>query len=297
MPHSTPKDPELDAVEAWWRAQPGFAERLRRSTRTAIDEVIDTARTGRYAIGQLNRQEKAYIGTKVENVIRGEFGFEYPGPKKKDYLIEGHEVDCKWSIHWGGWEIPTEQYGHLCLLVHANDDKSEIAVGLIRTVTDYINPGKNKDSKSGISAAARDSFARWLVERGPTLPVNFLLHLPPADREAILGQRGGVNRAYELYRRCEGTIISRHVMASVAQQHDDSRRFRGGRGGVRDKLETDGYEVLNGTWIADRDRAVELGGPIPAKGESVCLHADGQSAARAAERDDPKAQSTLPFEQ
>jgi hypothetical protein len=278
-------DEALDAVEAWWREQPRYAERLGWCVRTSIDEVIDTARTGRYSIDQLNSQEKAYIGTKVETVIRGEFDLAYPGPKGKDYLVAGYEVDCKWSIHWGGWEIPTEQRGHLCLLVHANDNKHDLAVGLMRTLPEYINPGKNKDSKSSIKAAARDAHARWLIPRGPDLPTNFLLHLPRADRTAILQtHRGGVDRAFELYRRCEGVIISRHVMESVGQQRDEARRFRGGAGGVRDLLDHHGFEVLNGTWIADRERAAALGGPVPRTGESVCLHRDGKSAERARTR-------------
>lgn len=275
-------DPALDEVETWFRSRPEYADRFRRCVRSAIDEIIDTARTGRYSLDEVNTQEKAYLGTKIEVVIRAEFDLPYPGRGKKDYLVEGHEVDCKWSIKWGGWEIPTEQYGHLCLLVHGRDESSEIAVGLIRTIAEYVNPGRNKDSKAGIAAAQRDAHTRWLIPRSATLPVNFLLHLPGIDREAILSQRGGVARAYELYRRCEGIIISRRVMEAVGQQRDDSRRYRGGRGGVRELLVIDGYEVLNGTWLKDRERAAELGGPVPSKGESVCLHVDGQSGTRSA---------------
>jgi hypothetical protein len=280
----TPPDSALDEVEQWWHSQPNSAARLQQCVRTAMDEVIDTARTGRYSIDQLNPQEKAYIGTKVEIVIRSEFELASPGPGHKDYLIAGHEVDCKWSTHWGSWSIPTEQHGHLCLLVHADDDKNELAVGLMRTLAAYLNPGKNKDSKSTISAAAREAHARWLIPRSPTLPVNFLLHLPDDDRSAILDAPGGVNRAFELFRRCEGIIITRHVMASVGQQRDDARRFRGGAGGVRSLLAEHGWEVLNGTFIPQRERAKDLGGPVPAKGETVSLHRDGRSADRARER-------------
>jgi hypothetical protein len=278
-------DPALDEVEAWFRAQPKYEQRLRDVVRTAIDEMIDTPRTGRYRIEQLNTQEKAFIGVKVEHVLRGEFDLPRASrAKAKDYEIAGHEVDCKFSIKWGGWEIPTEQHGYMCVLVHANDNTSTMCVGLIRTNVDMINPGRNKDSKSGITAKKRDVHVRWLVPRADVLPVNFLLHLPEADREAILSQRGGSARAVELYKRCEGVIITRHVMASVGQQRDDARRFRAGKGGAREELEKLGLVVLNGTWVADRRRAHELGGPVPARGESVCLNLDGGSADRAAQR-------------
>jgi hypothetical protein len=85
-------------------------------------------------------------------------------------------------------------------------------------------------------------------------------------------------------------------MASVGQQQDDARRFRGGRGGVRDLLASEGFEVLNGTWLADRKRAAELGGPVPKKGESVCLHLDGQSRRRAQTGFGPENPLTLPFD-
>lgn len=263
-------DPALDDVEAWFRAQPNLAERLGWCFRQAIDEMIDTRRTGRYSIAQLNAQEKAFIGVKVETVVRGAFELPYR-PHGKDFLIAGHEVDCKWSIFYGGWAIPKEQVGHLCLLLHADDERSEMAVGLTRTAEAVLNPGANRDGKRTITAAARDGAVRWLIAKGPGLPENFLLHLDPDDRVAILSHRGGVERAYELYKRCVGRVISRHVMEAIGQQRDDSRRFRGGRGGVRDLLAAEGYVVLNGQWKADRNRSLELGGPPIRTGESVCL--------------------------
>ena len=281
---SPPDDDALDQVEAWFKATPDHGRRLRKCVRDALDEVIDTSRTGRFNPAQLSAQEKTYIGTKVEILIRAAFELAYPGRKHKDYVIAGHEVDCKWSRKFGGWSIPTEQQGHLCLLVHADDETNQIAVGLMRTLPEYLNAGENKDKKKTIQASYRDTHIRWLIPLSDSLPENFLLHLPTDDRKAILSKKGGVARAYELYRRCEGIVISRHVMASVGQQHDDSRRFRGGKGGVRESLLADSYEVLNGSWKRDRVRSVELGGPVLAMGESICLHQDGLSVQRAEAR-------------
>lgn len=264
-------DSALDEVAAWFRAQGDLTERFGRAVRRAIDEVIDTPRTGRYSIDQLDPQEKTYIGFKVENVIRAEFSLPAARAHQKDYVVAGHEVDCKWSIHYGGWAIPEEQVGHLCLLVFADDEASELAVGLVRTTEDVLNQGRNRDRKRTLRAEARDHVANWLIPRQEVLPENFLLHLEPEDRDAILGANGGVERAYELYRRCAGRVITREVMAAVGQQQDDARRFRGGAGGVRERLENEGYVVLNGQWVRDRERSLELGGPRIGPGESVCL--------------------------
>ncbi len=85
---STPADEALDQVEAWFKSNPDHGRRLRMCVRDAIDEVIDTARTGRFSPTQLNGQEKTYIGTKIEILIRAAFELAYPGPKHKDYMIE-----------------------------------------------------------------------------------------------------------------------------------------------------------------------------------------------------------------
>lgn len=41
-----------------------FEEKLRSFFRSAIDEVVDTARTGRFFLSDLEKTEKTYLGTK-----------------------------------------------------------------------------------------------------------------------------------------------------------------------------------------------------------------------------------------
>lgn len=47
-----------------------FEEKLRSFFRSAIDEVIDTARTGRFFLSELEKTEKTYLGTKFEILLR-----------------------------------------------------------------------------------------------------------------------------------------------------------------------------------------------------------------------------------
>ncbi len=56
-----------------------MGERFGHAIRQSFDEVFDGQRTGRYALAQLSKVEKTYIGTKVEIVVQAEFGLERGG--------------------------------------------------------------------------------------------------------------------------------------------------------------------------------------------------------------------------
>jgi hypothetical protein len=70
------------------------------------------------------------MGTLVEINLHRAFDFE--DGTETDYRIAGIEVDCKFSRSFGGWEIPPEAYGHLCLLVWADDAQSRWSAGVVR---------------------------------------------------------------------------------------------------------------------------------------------------------------------
>jgi hypothetical protein len=273
-------DNELEAVWTWFQNAGDLEAIFGSAVRTALDEIIDTPRTRRWSLEQCGDQEKAYMGVKLEHVIRGVFNFEN-GPNRMDYSVQGIDVDCKWSKNFGAWQIPREAVGHLCLLVWGRDETQELAVGLVRIHKDIL-VGGNQDLKKTIQSPGGMAQVRWLVPRGPHLPANFLLKLPPADRHAILSASGGDARARELFRRCEGIILKRHTIESIGQQVDEGRRFRGE---TRQRLREEGFEVLNGHWKAQRARAHELGGPVPSgSSEWVCLRSDGSTPARLVEK-------------
>lgn len=269
-------DEELQTVADWFHQRGDLAAAFGVAIRTSLDEVIDTPRTKRWSLEQCGDQEKAYVGVKVEHVIRGIFDLP-PGPGKMDYDVAGVDVDCKWSKTFGRWQIPREAVGHICLLVWATDETQEMAVGLIR-ISAEILVGGNQDKKKTIQSPGGLSRVVWLVSRCASLPQNFVLHLPQVDRAAILAAPGGDARARELFRRCEGVILPRHTIESIGQQVDEGRRFRGE---TRKRLKSEGFEVLNGHWKDQRARAAELGGPVPhGSSEWVCLRSDGSTPSR-----------------
>lgn len=269
-------DPELDRVYDWFESQDDLVQAFGMCVRTAIDEVIDTPRTGRWNLKDCGDEEKAYVGVKLEHVVRARFDLAY-GLNRMDYCIDSVDVDCKWSKKWGGWQIPREAVGHVCLLVWASDDDCEFAAGVLRIREDIL-VGGNQDKKRSIQSPEGRGEIRWLVPRTDSLPPNFLLQLPDEDRKAILGHKGGDARARELFLRCEGVIIRRHTIESIGQQIDEARRFRGE---TRRDMRDLGFEVLNGHWKDHRARALELGGVVLTDNtEWVCLRTDGSTPRR-----------------
>ena len=107
-------DAGLEAVYAFFAAVPNCEETFARAIRQAIDEVIDGPWTGRFLFSELEKTEKTYIGTRIEIVVRAALGLERRG--KLDTVVEGHELDVKWSAS-NSWMIPTEAVGELCLLL------------------------------------------------------------------------------------------------------------------------------------------------------------------------------------
>lgn len=263
-------DPEVARVAATLRGFGDLVEIFGFCIRTALDEIIDTARTGRWHLGQCGDQEKAYLGVKLENVIRGRFDLAPARRKAPDYEIAGVDVDCKWTKNAWQWSIPTEALGVICLLVHADDASSTFCAGLLRIRSDLLNPGANKDQKRTIRRVARGEIA-WLCRPGSPLPENFLLHMEKDDRTAILAHRGGDARLCELFRRRQGVLIKRHTIESLTQQVDATRRARA----TRDVLGPEGLEVLNGHWKKDKARSLALGGPVLQDSTDwVCLPSD-----------------------
>jgi len=241
-----------------------MAERFGAAIRLRLDEVFDGQRTGRYSLHQLSKVEKIYIGTKVEIVIQAEFGLQRGD--RMDYLVDGEEVDAKWSMRSRGWMIPTEAVGELCLCITAEDNRSTFSVGIVRADEANLRTSTNKDQKrrfndDGIAAMA------WLVRSG-NLPENLLLHLSDETRSAILDYgSSGQQRVNQLFRRVHNKVVRREVVLTVAQQQDPPKRVRdarkalrqegilvlghqGSHPGIAEGLELD--VPRKGSWIATR---------------------------------------------
>lgn len=208
--------------------------------RRAIDEVIDSARSNRFTLIEIEKTEKTYIGTKIEILLRNHLGMSKG--KVLDLSINGIEVDIKNTIG-SNWTIPGEAMGHPCILLKSQENTSLCSFGIIVIRDEILNPGKNRDGKRTISRAGLAQ-VHWLLKDEP-YPENFWEKLDTETRLAIITPRGGTERLANLFRKVQSRPISRLLVQAVAQQDDYMKRIRR-NGGARDVLAPEGIALLWG---------------------------------------------------
>lgn len=226
----------IDAVGGWQQ----FEEKLRGFFRSAIDEVIDTARTGRYFFSELEKTEKTYLGTKFEILLRDWLGV--PKGMKLDLLVGDEEVDVKTSTsaQKGGWMIPPEAIGELCILIKVSELYAVCDFGLVRAREQYLRSSTNRDAKTSFSAEGRKNIW-WMAERF-SYTANFWALTNEDDRRAIM-QGSGTYRIATLFERFQEVAISRVQIEAVAAQDDFMKRIRRNQG-ARDILAPKGIAIL-----------------------------------------------------
>jgi hypothetical protein len=258
-------DKELRIVAEALRTLDATGERIGIVIRQTLDQLYDGQHTGRYRWDQLHKTEKTHCGTLIEINLHREFQFE--DGKTMDYKIGGVDVDCKYSQTIGGWMIPNEAMGHLCLVLWADDQQSIWSVGVVRISDDILTRGVNRDSKRTITAAGRESI-QWIFRDAP-LPPNILLQLPRDVVEDVMALPSGQKRIDQIFRIAQCQRIGRGVVATLGQQEDYMKRVRG-NGGSRSRLKPEGIIIL-GHYEEHKNIAMGLGVPVPARGESVSV--------------------------
>jgi hypothetical protein len=260
-------DPQLRAVAAELISLDPDGVRVGRVLRRTYDMLLDGQHTGRYRWDQLYKTEKTHFGTLVEINLQREFGFA--DGKAMDFAICGIDVDCKYSQDLADWMIPPEAVGQLILGLWASDDRGIWSLGLIRAHNHLLTSYRgNRDLKRRLSAMGKTSLT-WLF-LGYKLPENALLGIPPADVQKIFEcSRYGTKRVDMLFRLAQQRLISRTVVATVAQQEDYMKRVRG-TGGSRSSLRPEGIVII-GQYDSHRRIAEALKIPVPGPGESVSV--------------------------
>lgn len=259
-------DVEVETIATRFRDADPDGTRFSRVIRSTFDQLYDGQRTGRYSWNQLFKTEKTHFGTIIEINLRREFSDILEDGSILDYAVDGIEVDCKYSFRVGGWMIPPEAFGKILLVITANDESSEYAVGLVRASEENRRTSTNRDGKTGLNANGRERI-QWL-HFGAELPPNVLLQLEPELVENIMEPKSGQQRINRLFREVLNTRIGRNTVATVAQQDDYMKRVRY-NGGAREHLASEGIVILGGDYDAHRKMATWLGLPTPAPGEFV----------------------------
>ncbi|MFF8604429.1 NaeI family type II restriction endonuclease [Streptomyces sp. NPDC015346] len=272
------EDPELMLVRQYWLEIDPQGNRFARVLRNTIDQLLDGEHTGRFDWNELHKTEKTHAGTLVEiNLLRE---FDLKSGEDMDYLIEGIEVDCKYSQKLFGWMIPPEALDEICLVVWADDWKSTWRAGLLRanraklTTSGTVTKKGNRDGKFQLTRKDHN-LVHWLWEGDQPLEENLLLHLNKETQAAILGAGAGSKRSpgqakvNELFRRVQKRRVNRTVVRTLAQQKDYMKRVRY-NGGAREKLRGEGI-LICGDYPNHQLVAATLGLPIPREGENVSV--------------------------
>lgn len=249
----------LEAAAEGWGA---FEREIPVRLREAIDEVIDTPRSGRFLFDQLEKTEKTYIGTKVEILVRD---FLKVPKGLLDLVLDGMAVDVKNTVT-GNWMIPREAYGHPCILLHENEVTSECSVGVIIAHEANLTASANQDGKRSVSVAGRANI-HWLLYRHP-YPTNFWKSVDADVRVHIMRPRGGKSRVVRLLLENLRKPVPLRVVEGIARQSDYSRRMRSG-GGARDVLGRMGVVLLNATF--DTALFLHFGLPVAARADYVAV--------------------------
>ena len=241
-----------------------FERSMVKLVRQAIDEVIDTARSGRFLFDELETTEKAYVGVRTEILFRNEYSLERG---LLDVVIAGHDVDIKNTTR-GTWMIPTHSVGKACLLIKSEPqvDPGSCSVGLTIAHERYLNVGANQDKKRTFKAIHRDKIL-WLFQ-GAEFPGNVFEQLSAPVRRQVLGAPSGASRVALLFEALQRVPVPRHVVEAVARQTDAAKRVRR-NGGARDLTEPKNLYIFSydqqRRWIEQFDL------PACSKGDYISL--------------------------
>ena len=226
-------------------------EEFPKMIRKALDEVIDTPRTGRLTLDQIEKTEKTYIGTKIEILFRNMIGF----PKGiLDLNIDGVDVDIKNTVG-SNWTLPPEVFNKPCVLISSNEASALCSLGLVIVRPEYLSAGANRDQKKTITKA-NFKHIRWLLKDCP-YPKNFWRDVDPERVKRIFKPKGGTERLVQMFKEMQGIPIHRSIVLGIAQQDDPMKRLRK-NGGARDLLSSDNIVILSGKYNRDLIKQLKL---------------------------------------
>lgn len=262
------QDSQLEEVFETLLAADPLGARMASVLRQSFDLLYNGQHTGRYSPDQLFKTEKTHCGSIVEIELRRALDDIISDGQKLDFVVAGHEIDCKFSFKHGGWMLPPECLGELLLVVTADDHKGTWSAGVVRASPKNVRTSTNRDAKTSLNAFGRADI-RWLAHDAE-LPGNVLLRLTPEARDAVFAPKSGQKRVNELFRRAELIPVGRNAVATVAQQDDYMKRVRY-NGGARSALQAEGYLIASGDYSAHRQIAIDLGAADVAPGEFISM--------------------------
>ena len=245
MNSKTQVDRELDTVTAEIQFLDPHGIRTAQVLRGTLDYLYDGPRTSRCRWDQLHRIERAHCGMLFEMNFHREF--EFQDGTTLNYRIAGIDVDCQYSPALGCWKIPPETHGCLCILVWADDARSQWSMGVVRATADRLNTGSDRSRDVMLNRRGREAVV-WLFDHA-ALPPNLLaLHGEESSRRANLDSaKSGASGSFSTEPAIEALVSK-----------------------ARTRLRAEGIIIL-GDSESHAAIALALGVPQPGPGESVSV--------------------------
>lgn len=248
-------DAQMQELVRWWSAQPDLVARFGNAIDSAVQYVLDGARSGRFDLRdeRVDPDERRSVGTKLQFHIIEEFGL--PRMTRPDTRVGDITFDIKGTVGQN-WSIPVEGQCEICLLVRIDTRRRTHRSWLMRTHRKWLHNGDgNGDQKRGIAKPAHTDFAVPLYPETP-LPLQPLTLLDDDQLKLVFGREGQKQRLVHLFSRLPGTVINRATILTVCAGRDDPiRRARE----AREPLKKVGLALLCGAWTPQRLMAESLG--------------------------------------
>ena len=163
----TPDSALIGQVEKAILRNAGGLARFRKEIplllRNAIDEVIDSARTGRFTLDETKINERIYLATKVRIWMRNRLRF-----------LQGYTPDLSGGAAQVGiqstisqtWSIPPEVVGKPCILIKSDEKRASCSLGIIVVREEFLNSSGEPSRRRVISRAGLAT-AHWILKNEP----------------------------------------------------------------------------------------------------------------------------------
>ncbi len=152
----------LSFIERWILQRVGGRVCLERDlpmiARQAIEEVIDWPRTGRERIDELNRDERAYLGTRFEIMFKYWLGVA--GGKILDIEVDGIEVGVKNVFGTECW-ISNLRMGHPLLVIQTDLASSRVSLAALVARSSRTSLAARRAGSNNIEVRSR-CLIHWL---------------------------------------------------------------------------------------------------------------------------------------
>ena len=255
---------DLFVVGEYFQIHDPAGKRISSALWETFDALYAGKQTGRFRWVQLSKIEKERWWAIAKIYIQREFGFL--DGCSADFSIAGVEVACEISRKFGEWPITPEARNQICMLITAIDNENPTwSLGLVRATLLRLKVRKNHVTETILNKTGLTAI-HWLWRDAP-LPPNTLLQIPNKTTNRILTMKSVDDRINELFRSAQGLIVSRTVVATVAQQDDYMKRVRT-NGGARSALKPEGIIIL-GQYESHARIATQLDLPRPGQGDFV----------------------------